>query len=248
MGAHLFLLTFKPARNRVNSAGATIANFLNFVNDLSKVVLGEHAQNQYACDKTPETNKSNGLRRSNLLCYLEHLSRQGPKLLLIGEAPGYRGCAISGVPFTSEQILMDGVGGSRIADKTHFFGIENGYRRVSAGGAPVKEGTATMIWEGVRSLQPLPLLWNAFPFHPHRPGRPQSNRRPTSDEIALGLEFLTTLMGLYAIQMVIAVGRVAQDALSRAGITAPYVRHPSYGGKQAFLSGLAELESHLPTR
>ena len=32
-----------------------------------------------------------------------------PGYLLIGEASGYQGCRISGIPFTSERLIMEGV-------------------------------------------------------------------------------------------------------------------------------------------
>ena len=36
-----------------------------------------------------------------------HLSASKPKLLLIGEAPGYQGTRITGCPFTSEALLWE---------------------------------------------------------------------------------------------------------------------------------------------
>lgn len=43
------------------------------------------------------------VRRARLRAYLE--SRADAPLLLVGEAPGYRGARVSGVPFTSERQL-----------------------------------------------------------------------------------------------------------------------------------------------
>ena len=43
------------------------------------------------------------LRRERLRAYLE--SRLGAPVLLVGEAPGYRGARVSGIPFTSERQL-----------------------------------------------------------------------------------------------------------------------------------------------
>ena len=43
----------------------------------------------------------NAVRRRNLTRYLEQLSERRPATLLVGEAPGYRGMAITGVPFTN---------------------------------------------------------------------------------------------------------------------------------------------------
>lgn len=38
----------------------------------------------------------------NLLNYLQHLKSNKVDIMLIGEAPGYRGCALTGIPFTDE--------------------------------------------------------------------------------------------------------------------------------------------------
>jgi hypothetical protein len=75
------------------------------------------------------------------------------------------------------------------------------------------------------------LLWNVVPTHPHRPGVPRSNRRPTSEEISQGSRFLDELASG---RRVLAVGRVAERVLG-----APYVRHPSHGGATAFRATLA---------
>ena len=47
------------------------------------------------------------MRRHNLSLYLRRMAERQPRLLLLGEAPGYRGCRVTGVPFTSESILLD---------------------------------------------------------------------------------------------------------------------------------------------
>ncbi len=77
------------------------------------------------------------------------------------------------------------------------------------------------------------LLWNAVPTHPHLPGRPDMNRRPTRGEIQAGLRFVAALS---AGRTPIAVGRVAESALGR-----PAVRHPSHGGAAAFREGLRRI-------
>lgn len=43
----------------------------------------------------------NALRRHNLEIYLQEMLDRRPKVLLVGEAPGFRGMRITGVPFTN---------------------------------------------------------------------------------------------------------------------------------------------------
>jgi uracil-DNA glycosylase len=68
------------------------------------------------------------------------------------------------------------------------------------------------------------------PTHPHRPGCPATNRRPTRAEIEAASPFLRELTRG---RRTIAVGRLAQSVLG-----GPYVRHPSRGGAADFRSGL----------
>jgi uracil-DNA glycosylase len=136
--------------------------------------------------------------------YLER--RWGAELLLVGEAAGYRGARVSGLPFTSERQLT---------------------------GSGPAEASATIVHRVLEELGLAEhvLLWNVVPTHPHRPGRPESNRRPGRSEIEASLPFLERLAGA---RRVIPVGRVAEAALGLSGI-----RHPSHGGARAFRDGLA---------
>jgi uracil-DNA glycosylase family 4 len=104
-----------------------------------------------------------GLRRSRLAAYLER--RADAPILLVGEAAGYRGARVSGVPFTSECQLT---------------------------GARPSEATATIVHRVLAELglEEEVLLWNVVPTHP---GTQASNRRPTRAEIEAGLPFLEEL-------------------------------------------------------
>jgi uracil-DNA glycosylase len=142
-------------------------------------------------------------RRQRLRAYLE--SRREAPLLLVGEAAGYRGARVSGIPFTSERQLT---------------------------GRGPAEATATIVRRVLAELglEEQTLCWNVVPTHPHLPGRPATNRRPTRAEIAAARPLLRELA---ASRRVIAVGRLAQSVLD-----APYVRHPSHGGAAEFRAGL----------
>jgi uracil-DNA glycosylase len=153
----------------------------------------------------------NQYSRSQLCCerlesYLE--SRRHAEILLVGEAAGYRGARVSGVPFTSERQLT---------------------------GCGPAEATATIVHRVLAELgfEDQVLLWNVVPTHPHRTDRPNTNRRPSRDEVKASGVFLAEVARG---RQIVAIGRLA------AAVTgAPYVRHPSHGGASAFRAGLAEL-------
>ncbi|HZO50416.1 MAG TPA: uracil-DNA glycosylase [Gaiellaceae bacterium] len=103
------------------------------------------------------------LLRQRLADYLR--SRSGASLLLVGEAAGYRGARVSGLPFTSERQLT-GVGPA--------------------------EATATVVHRVLAELALAEevLLWNVVPTHP---GTERSNRAPTPAEVAAGVRFARRL-------------------------------------------------------
>jgi uracil-DNA glycosylase len=144
------------------------------------------------------------VRRNRLAEYLD--ARRRAPILLVGEAAGYNGARVSGLAFTSERQLT-GIGPA--------------------------EPSATVVHRTLLELGIADdvLLWNVVPTHPHRPGRPRSNRTPTRAEIDASAPFLAALVRG---RRVIAVGRVAERALG-----APYVRHPSHGGARTFRENLA---------
>lgn len=206
-----------------------------FVDHLAQTSLTGPAFNPYATlAANPVSMQANGVRRHNLRLYLQAMAAARPWLLLVGEAPGYRGCRLTGVPFTSESILLDPDVGP--------FGARAGFLKAVPGDGLAREATATMIWSAVCDWRPPPLLWNAFPFHPHRHGRPVSNRKPNSQELHLGAAYLLELLALFQPAVVAAVGRSAARALEHAGLNDYHqLRHPSHGGKAAFLAGLNEI-------
>jgi Uracil DNA glycosylase superfamily len=138
--------------------------------------------------------------------YLERKRRAS--VVLVGEAAGYRGARISGIPFTSERQLT---------------------------GRGPAEASATIVHRVLAELgvDDDVLLWNVVPTHPHEPGRPYTNRRPSRVEVDVSFRFLE---GAARGRRVIAVGRLAQEMTG-----APYVRHPSHGGAEAFRAGLVAL-------
>lgn len=153
-----------------------------------------------------------------------------PKYLLVGEAPGYQGCHFSGVPFTNEKLLLEG----RIPRI-------RANLRITTRPKPWSEPSATIMWRVLHDLQIASetVMWNAFAWHPHKPGEPMSNRAPTDAELVKGADVLRAVTVHFGGAHIIAVGRVAEKALRRLGVgTNGAVRHPSMGGATAFRSGM----------
>jgi hypothetical protein len=198
-----------------------------FITELATTPVPADIYNQYAAGAP-----GSEVRRANLRLYLVQMARRRPQKLLVGEAAGHRGCRLTGIPFTSEHILLSGSSGHRL------FGAERGYSCSDERQRPSKEQSATIVWDVLSQLSHPPLLWNALPFHPHRPGQPWSNRTPRTSELALGETFLKALLNLYPCQEIIAVGNKAAGCLERWGIAARKVRHPSHGGKAKFSEGI----------
>jgi uracil-DNA glycosylase len=103
------------------------------------------------------------LLRERLAAYVQ--SRRDAPLLLVGEAAGYRGARVSGLPFTSERQVT---------------------------GTGPAEATATIVHRVLVGLgiEEDVLLWNVVPTHP---GTETSNRAPTVAEIEAGLRFAHVL-------------------------------------------------------
>ncbi|MBI3969737.1 MAG: uracil-DNA glycosylase [Chloroflexi bacterium] len=172
------------------------------------------------------------VRLANLHHYLEFAADRGG-VLLVGEAPGYRGCAVTGIPFTSRHLLASQIG------RWSLFS-DLGFAADPSLGVPEREVTATVVWRHVpRCLAAPPLAGNAFPFHPHPAGQPQRNRPLTAPELEEGCTYLRLLLDAFPAATAIAIGRQAAHALRRLAVEPVSVlRHPSHGGAPAFAAGL----------
>jgi uracil-DNA glycosylase len=208
----------------------TVSAIRAFSDRLASVETGPGCQNFF--DRTVPANAQ---RRRNLEIYLLEMLHLRPKVLLVGEAPGFRGMRITGVPFTNRTILEGP------ANPLGLFGPGKGYVLPAGSEGIASEPTATVMWQVLAELEFLPLLWSAYPFHTHVPGRPLSNRTPTLTETAVGVPFWRALLEIFDIRTVVAVGNVAHRSLERNGLTVPKIRHPAHGGRAGFKLGLQEL-------
>jgi uracil-DNA glycosylase len=130
-------------------------------------------------------------RRARLVAYLAE--QADASVLLVGEAAGYRGARVSGLPFTSE-------------------------RQVTGSGP--SEASATIVHRVLAELglEQRVMLWNLVPTHPHELGCPNSNRPPTRLEIEAGRPFLDQLAEG---RQVFAVGRIAERELDAPYVRHP---------------------------
>ncbi|MFF2028882.1 uracil-DNA glycosylase [Arthrobacter sp. NPDC058192] len=208
----------------------TSSSISDFIDRLASVETGPQCNNFFN-----HAVPGNAQRRRNLEIYLQEMLDRSPQVLLVGEAPGFRGMRITGVPFTNRTIFEGP------ANRFGLFGPGKGYVLPAEAAGVASEPTATVMWEVLAELEFLPLLWSACPWHTHAPGRPMSNRTPTSAETALGTPFWQSLTELFPIESVVAVGNVAHRSLQRSGLDAPKIRHPAHGGRAKFKLGLQEL-------
>lgn len=171
--------------------------------------------------------------RDNLRVYLRKIFAQpGRRVLLVGEALGYRGGVFTGLPFSSARLVRE--------SRHPFWQTLRPQLQIND---DLAEATASIVWEYLAGRRRIPLCWNAMPFHPHLPGQPYSNRAPSAAELKSGATFLQQLIAAYQPDRIGAVGGKAAQAIQRALPHQSFraIRHPSYGGKQDFIQGMDRL-------
>jgi len=183
--------------------------------------------------------QSPAIRRKHLTVYFrERLGKA--RLAIVGEALGYRGGHFTGIPMTSERMLLGRQPLQILA------GVKP--RRTSQ---PAKcpegfsEPTATIVWGTLLKIGVLPgefVLWNAFPWHSFDPRRGLlSNRMPNKYEQWAGLAALKAFLELFPCNQVIALGKIAAAQLEQLRVNAYSVRHPASGGAKIFREQIAEI-------
>jgi hypothetical protein len=186
--------------------------------DLPRLRIGA-TFNQYAEAGPDDLPGAAAIRLANLRTYLAE--RAGADVVCLGEAGGYQGMRWSGIAFTSERDLVRW--GSPYA-------VTCAARRWS-------EPSGTIVHKVLEELgaERRVILWNTVPTHPHRPGEPLSNRRPTVSEVEAGAPLAMRLIELVQPRTVVAVGRIAESVLPAGTV---YVRHPANAGGPAVREGM----------
>ncbi len=172
---------------------------------------------------------SPGIRRRNLIVYLTAQLKARPDSFWVGEAGGYRGVRRTGLLLTSEEWL-------------EYASTRLGVTFEKATVTPlVRELSAGAVWREIEKIGRVPLIWAAVPAHTHRPGNPLSNRNPSLREVRAFYPFLSEAWQAFRPRTTIAIGRIAQRALSELGIEQTYVRHPSMAGIPQFRTGIRQI-------
>jgi hypothetical protein len=189
------------------------------------------------------------IRRKHLRAYL-HKRLGNVKLAVIGEALGYRGGHFSGIPMTSERILLGKKRDEGIAPEHVFSSIKprrTSKSRIYPGG--FSEPTATIVWSAMLKLGLKPeqfVLWNACPWHTFDSRRGMlSNRMPNKSERASGLSVLEAFLDLFPYNEIVALGNVAASQLNELNVEAHRVRHPASGGAKLFRQQIAKTISRI---
>lgn len=172
------------------------------------------------------------IRASNLRHVLSAAAALGVSDLWIGLELGHNGGRRTGLAMTDDTNLL--AHGNR-------FGVAERLRRATKAG-PVKEMTASVVWQALSQIERPVFLWNVVPVHPHRPSEPLTNRRHTTTERKACLSHLHVLVDLLRPKRIVAVGNDAGTALKHCGYRYVPVRHPAYGGKRQFLEQVAALD------
>jgi len=214
-------------------------------------------------DENDVSPHSPAIRRKHLAVYFrERLGKA--RLAIVGEALGYRGGHFSGIPMTSERMLLskqrDIV--TALNERRNLLErVDDGGRRpplqILSGIKPRRtskpsicldgfsEPTATIVWGALLKTAVQPeefVLWNAFPWHSFNPHRGRlSNRRPNKSEQLSGRPVLKAFLELFPCEQIVALGKIAAAQLEQLDVNAQCVRHPASGGAKLFRQQIARI-------
>lgn len=209
-------------------------------------------------------------RCNNLLAYL--LPRIGrSRYMIVAEAIGYQGGHFTGIAITCERMLLGyhhAISADAIAPIRLWRTSDRQSSCIPKGTQQEKgfnEPTDTVVWsamveQGINTYDAI--LWNIFPFHPHKSKANLSNRTPSEAELAVGWNYMSDLLdlheacaqlykegALYPLEKgaqlstslpgtkenpILAVGRKCAGVLETFGLPAIALRHPANGGASEY--------------
>ena len=150
----------------------------------------------------------------------------------IGRDLGYNGGRRTGLPFTDDVHLPIhaqkwGVTATRAVKKSPV----------------IAERSATVIWKTLSAINTPVFIWNVFPWHPHLPDQPLTNRAHTAAERKVGEALLQQIIDIIKPQRLMAIGNTADDSLKGLQFNGKKykLRHPSFGGNHIFTRQIAEI-------
>jgi uracil-DNA glycosylase len=201
-----------------------------FIKELEKRENTELVFNQY---------KGLGVQM-NLRTYLNLALINKAEIILLGEASGYNGCRWTGIPFTSGDILRKHRLYAPVRNSLAFANFKD-----------KKELSASIVYSFFSEYPEIfkkIVLWNTFPFHPHKAGESETNRTPTKTEIRQGAYYFKMLQDVLKIKEYHPIGNKASELLTmliNTGDIPPFkfklIRHPAFGGAVDFAKNLKEI-------
>ena len=243
-------------------------NVEEFINTLQGFKKMDNVFNPWQdYDESHDFDESSPPKRCCNLCkYLK--KREDAKYILIAEAPGYQGCHFSGIPMTSERLILQdkyGLGKSGLnLQRTSDYREQNNKlvkakiytpkypKGKNIAKTVIKSGfaepTATIVWKQMvdgLGLKPTDfVLWNAFPFHPwSEKFGILSNRTPNKNEIKDTKDILRKFISLFdEKEEIICIGNTSHNTLSEI-LKIDKVHHPANGGAKDFRNEIQALIS-----
>lgn len=252
--------------------------------DRLKQFSGPMAFNPWG-DQDPSYDVEEGARWRchNFLAYfLPRIGRS--RYMIVAEAAGYQGGRFTGIAITCERMLLGHhhavtaeavapIGLWRTSDKESSH-IPKGTQQEKG----FNEPTDTVVWSAMvdQGINPYDtILWNIFPFHPHKSKAALSNRTPSEAELAIGWDYMAALLELheacaqlykegavYPLEKgaalspnlpgtednpILAVGRKCAGVLENFGVPAIALRHPANGGASEYRRNfLAAIQGPAP--
>mgnify|MGYP005905527459 FL=1 len=195
-----------------------------------------------------EVENAPSIRKEQLHDYLSRRVGKA-KLLLIAEACGYQGGHFTGIAMTCERMILNE---HPAVNSLMILGKEG--KRTSKKDSPMiakptqkekgfNEPTDSVVWKACLDAGLSAdefILWNIYPFHPHKKDDLLSNRTPTDDELAIGLSYTKELLSLTGSLPLLAIGKKSENTLLDTGFSVKGLRHPANGGANIFRNQLAD--------